>query len=93
MGELQLVEILSRRPTGSMSTLIWIATWDVVAFVAALVLLEATVRVFDRKFDRVPEWVFFQPPRRRLERKGILFLEDVVVTPAETLASPGASTP
>ena len=82
MVGLQLVEILSARPPRSVIALNWIAAWDAIATVAAFALYEATVRTFDRKFDRVPEWAIFRPRRRRVERSDLPFLE-VVGTPAD----------
>jgi ABC-type transport system involved in multi-copper enzyme maturation permease subunit len=65
-----LVEILSERPPVSWEILNWIAAWDVIAASAALILLGATVRAFDRKFDRVSEPWLQMPPRRRPRRMG-----------------------
>jgi ABC-type transport system involved in multi-copper enzyme maturation permease subunit len=65
---IQIVEGLTRRWVDSTGALKWIAFWDLVAAGAATILLKATTKVFDRKFDRVPEDRKLEPSRGRGRR-------------------------
>jgi len=66
---IQIVEGLTSRWGDSASALRWIAAWDIIAAGGAILLLIATTRVFDRKFDRVSERRLHIPPRWRTQRK------------------------
>jgi hypothetical protein len=68
---IQIVESLTTRQVSTTSALLWIAFWDLIAAGSALGLLRATTKVFDRKFDRVPENAAFEAAwRRHQQRRG-----------------------
>jgi hypothetical protein len=53
---IQIVESLTTRQVNSTNALLWIAFWDLIAAGAALGLLEATTKVFDRKLLTVTDF-------------------------------------
>jgi ABC-type transport system involved in multi-copper enzyme maturation permease subunit len=52
---IQIIEGLTTWQVNATNALLWVAFWDLIAVGAAMKLLWATIKVFDRKFDRVPE--------------------------------------
>ncbi len=66
---IQIVESLTTLRVDTTSALLWIAFWDVIAAGAALGLLGATIKAFDRKFDRVPEIAGLEAAWRRYRQR------------------------
>jgi ABC-type transport system involved in multi-copper enzyme maturation permease subunit len=62
---IQIIEGLTGQWAIARNALLWIAFWDLLAVGAAMLLLWATITVFDGKFDRVPEDRRLKPYRGR----------------------------
>jgi hypothetical protein len=62
---IQIIEGLTGQWANATNALLWIAFWDLLAVGAAMRLLWATIKVFDGKFDRVPEGRRLKPYRGR----------------------------